>query len=694
MAVTVIKRPLGVIISGTSATATVSSSGGDAYFWSPGHTFIVGDYVFISSNIENYNGFWYINAVDANAFKISEYATSSTIQYINDDTITYYMSEITHGWSCVHLPITYKLTNDKWPTNSVDTVRTISTITNNNGFCKLTVSGNIRTASPPDDLDFIEIQTGTLVGIYQILELISNTVFTIKLVYSTSNAANLSGQNIQYYYNNYAVRVKVWAGVNSWASLKPYTNIVELELTPDTDNLVTVNINEYLKEKIKVISNNLQLATLPNDIDSFTQFFIETTESYDKSDYGDLLTAFVAPYTSDQGTFQGVAVNAKLPFKNRYSGYLSQYIPNATTPSKFLTLFTEPRYFIGCYYDISFLNADVYLNAFPMKVETYKAGVLQATAYNTITDTDGGLYRHPLSLPTGSLEDRIDTTLVLFNNAGGSSTNTTTLTDSDTANTTTNITWFLPPGEVPVLTYDYTVTIAATFSAGDISNVQIRYIHTDGSNTLVANHSQTSLGTTSATGQALPAPTKEVIQIRVLITLTNTSTTNSKTGTVIINNLADEYIPISETLTINVDSECSFQDIYLTWKNYLGGMDYWKFTAQKDYVTDVSSTTETTENILPSWPNSYGEFADTIDKETSRTSRDKIVVRSQNMTEAEMNAVRYIVSSPLVQIMVSKSDRRTVKVSKGSFTWKRDEDKLYSIEFEISYTNPIPSQSL
>jgi len=97
--------------------------------------------------------------------------------------------------------------------------------------------------------------------------------------------------------------------------------------------------------------------------------------------------------------------------------------------------------------------------------------------------------------------------------------------------------------------------------------------------------------------------------------------------------------------------------MYLTWKNYLGGMDYWKFTAQKEYGIDVESSSQSEKNIFSSWPTSYNE--DTIRFDTERISRETILVRSQNVSLAQIQSLKYIKTSPLVQIMTSKTDRRT-----------------------------------
>lgn len=153
-------------------------------------------------------------------------------------------------------------------------------------------------------------------------------------------------------------------------------------------------------------------------------------------------------------------------------------------------------------------------------------------------------------------------------------------------------------------------------------------------------------------------------------------------------------VPVSETLTIQVSTDCENQSFYLTWLNYLGGFDYWNFTARKTYSVNVEESKTQEKNIFTNWPNSYGEFADTIRQQTSRTSRNSISVESQHLTQAQVDAIAWIVSSPLVQIVTSVYDRRTVIVDGSSLRKYMDQDKTFTVSFTISYTDELPSQSL
>lgn len=133
--------------------------------------------------------------------------------------------------------------------------------------------------------------------------------------------------------------------------------------------------------------------------------------------------------------------------------------------------------------------------------------------------------------------------------------------------------------------------------------------------------------------------------------------------------------------------------IYLGWLNNLGGMQYFLFTGRKDYNIDIYEAGTTKENIFPGWPKSYGATADTITKQTFRKSRRQEVVRTHAIDRTRaMELGEQIKSSPVVQIITSKRDRRTVLVDTDSFTLVKEADKMHALTFTITYTNDLPTQ--
>lgn len=135
--------------------------------------------------------------------------------------------------------------------------------------------------------------------------------------------------------------------------------------------------------------------------------------------------------------------------------------------------------------------------------------------------------------------------------------------------------------------------------------------------------------------------------------------------------------------------------IWISWLNPLGGFDYWLFTGKKDHIINVEETGRTKTNIFPNWPKSYGAHADTITKQTFRKTRKQKVVRSQVLTRDQAEQLgEQIKSSPLVQIITSRRDRRTVIIDDGTITVRRDADKLHTLSFTITYTDEYPSQTI
>ena len=144
--------------------------------------------------------------------------TADFVPYYQDAEIEYYQTQ-PHEWSSIFLPIVYKCTNDRWPVNTVDTARTVSSASDDNGFTRLALSGDIRSS----DLNILEFVVITLASdddlnsIWQIVEVNDEDDITIDLPYDVNNV--LVGATVQYYYNNYQVRVKIYAGLKCYSSV-------------------------------------------------------------------------------------------------------------------------------------------------------------------------------------------------------------------------------------------------------------------------------------------------------------------------------------------------------------------------------------------------------------------------------------------------------------------------------------------
>ena len=132
--------------------------------------------------------------------------------------------------------------------------------------------------------------------------------------------------------------------------------------------------------------------------------------------------------------------------------------------------------------------------------------------------------------------------------------------------------------------------------------------------------------------------------------------------------------------------------LHLTFLTYLGNFEHFFFKADKEFSVDVLSSGTTTKNIFPQWPHSWGETADTIERKTYTDAKNKILVRTQHLTPNQRDVLKYIKTSPVVQVVSSRTNRRTVLVDTDLFKVYDEGESLYTLQFYISYTDNIASQ--
>lgn len=725
MALTIINRPEGYILNPSVFSGGVISSG-DAVFVDVAHGLINGDIIYIVSEVEDYNGFFEIEVDTTDGFFALYIGTSTRVAFIAAVDFEYQVSDLTHGWSAIHLPITYKISNDLYPVNSVDTARTITSLSDYLGFARIGLSGSLGTF---EDLSFVKIAGASdsdLNGVWQVIDKISTSSVILNIAYSSLNGAGILGATMQLYYGNYNVVVRVYAGINAsheWTAQKPYELAATLELIPDENNEVFFSVNDILKAYVKT-ENNLLLGTLPNNIDAWTNFYVSIAEAYDTSN-GYTITTNETSFTSDQSTFEGTAVNAMLAFKNIYSGYLSEYLMiNLMTnnTAKFLTLFTIPVLFScgddtpECYQDISFINPS--LQELKIKKEFYINDVLMSTVIDDIGTIDAGIIRseleadctydrvdisvvEELGMQNGDFQDSLDPST---SEGAGASWEWTAAYDGAAESSNSAVIGEPTPRLIMPLSiksgvnYEFEISlIILDNGAGAGPFTDLKLYLTDGvdfSNSVT----QANLDLNSTPGDLVFNLELTANQDWDFVEITleaNAAGGIIRSFVILSVVLVDPTtIEISETKQFKIDCGCADQEIRLSWMNNLGGFDYWSFTAQTGHTVDITQVGETKKNIFPNWPKSYGANADTIRKQTMRQSMVKKFVVSQELTRDEADAIAYIKSSPLVQIINSRFDRRTVIVDTDSFLKYTDGDKIFTISFNITYTDDIPSQTV
>ena len=123
--------------------------------------------------------------------------------------------------------------------------------------------------------------------------------------------------------------------------------------------------------------------------------------------------------------------------------------------------------------------------------------------------------------------------------------------------------------------------------------------------------------------------------------------------------------------------------INLSWYNTLGGIELFNFVARKSYGYSIGKVVTSQRDVFNDWSNNFsGTETDTIDIQANNT----VVVRSQNLTEQQLNAIAQIKISPKV---TDEDQGVTVSINRSSFTYRTDHDKRFEIEFILTYPSLI-----
>jgi len=399
---TILRQPLGHKLSDSDIDAVIIDDGqGNALVYTGfAHALNDGDYIYIQSNFDAYNGYKYVDSISYDSFRIKNSVNSDNIAFVQDADITYRVSVLNHGWLCVHLPIVYEIESDLYPVNGDPDYapNTVISQSDENGYTRLELSAALEDPTVLAKIEFVG--TGELAGVYKILTVYQPWSIVIDLAYSASNS--FTGYVIVKYYDNYCVNVRVYAGLSAthrWESLKPIELAATLQYVPDADNKVKFDISEILRSYIET-RNNLTLDTLPNNLDFMVSFYIQYFESYDVSD-GEEVTTEEGDVTTDD--FTGYAVNAKLPFKSESISHLSDYVNEDVFLARWLTLQDRPIAIVDRFFDLSFINqfAQVDLNVI---IDKYLTGLLVSQETLVIENPGYGVIRVPITPITGTDE--------------------------------------------------------------------------------------------------------------------------------------------------------------------------------------------------------------------------------------------------------------------------------------------------
>lgn len=546
MALALINKPIGHKLTGTELEANIYDDGtGTAIVYTgTSHGRSDGDYVYIQSDFDSYNGFKYVDSISYDYFKILESETGDYVQYVQDAEIEYQVSILEHGFIAVHQPIVYEIESSIFPTNTEEesyTPNTVDSFSDADGYTQLELD---QALTDPTELSKIElVGSGELAGVYQIITVLQPWSVVIDLAYDATN--DFSGYIIVKYYDNYAINVNVYAGLSTdhrWTAVKPYELAATLKFIPDNDNKTKFSISEILRSYINN-RNNLTLDTLPNNLDFIVGFYIEYFESYDVSD-GEDITTFEGEVTTDD--FVGYALNSKLEFKTESISHLSEYVSEGVYYSQWMTLFETPIIMVGKFFDISFLNR---YNGVDILI---KKGGLD---YLTIQNPGIGIIRVPLEAQAGEEEICIIAYVVgeIEINLSGFANNPDTGTDWTTGEQPsvggTNLT------DILFMDYDFidgvTYTLISVFTQSGSSTVS--FTLSSYNDSFVAQHTGTNntpVGTESVSVSFTAGPDDTKIGFRKSVSI--------GASTIVVNSLTIEVEEqqVTEEICLNVIEEC------------------------------------------------------------------------------------------------------------------------------------------
>jgi hypothetical protein len=691
MSVTVLERPIGHVL-GSSVSATIDEQyGGYATVNKVAHGLSDGDYVYIESNIESYNGFWYVNIEGADYFKFRRYASDTDQDFIVNADITYYEVTTSHGVSSVHLPITYRLRSDLSVTGT-----TIVTDTLTNSWASAVQESTANedwTASPGMN----SRPRVNLVGNENSEEVGFAFDFTSGQQYDLTQSIDR---------------------INSGGGTPVITVYVRLY-----DSFGGGTFNTLRGEYSYTFSNTQSFSITPSGNASYIVFYITQTGG---GAINNTLTLDGTTISYEVPVLSTVTVSSF----NDDNGYtnitLSNSIDSGSYPEPYEYLKIDGGLMDGVYQIIEVISPTcLTLNLVYNSTYSFTGGLVYRhyNNYNILVRVYGGLGSSHAWYTKKPYE--LLSTLKLIPDSNGEvffSVNEILKSQIETRN---NLTLDTLPNNLDFFTcfyiayaesYDdslgsqyilstYTSDFTDDIFEGMAANSKLPFknIHSGYMSEYVGGAKFLTLFDSikltggyqdisiliddndndyeidiSGSQTAIEAYDKGVYRLPI-----------SATG---VYSIYKSDVKVSEDLTVSSDSECSNQSIVLSWLNYLGGMEYFNFTAEKEYQIEIEDSGETTVNHFVNWPNSYGKFADTLKKQTFRKSRKATLVRSQYLTQSELEAIQYIKTSPLVQVIDSRTDRRTVIVDSDSFTVRKDRQDLFEISFTINNTDEVSSQ--
>jgi hypothetical protein len=159
------------------------------------------------------------------------------------------------------------LESDLWPTNSVNDIDTVTSVSDYNGYAQINLPITYETYTVGT---YVKVNAGIYVGVYRILAVPLFNQVVIDLAFTATATGTL-----QLYPYGYYIEVAVYAGIDLSHPLGTgYVNIGNFQALPDSNNIAKVDIREYIQKEL----SNTYTQTSGNDINLWVDFYIDYRE--------------------------------------------------------------------------------------------------------------------------------------------------------------------------------------------------------------------------------------------------------------------------------------------------------------------------------------------------------------------------------------------------------------------------------
>ncbi len=218
---------------------------------------------------------------------------------VYDDTQTLIFNS---KWLSAWNAIVFKIENDKFPTNTADPQTVYSSVEDNGGRARFVIYSGVYPEYYRRGY-YVTISGTVYDGTYRVLDYDPyNGTFTLDLTYSGDDSGTASK-----FYANYIISLENYVGLPTahiWQALKPLRLAETLQQRPDDDNVVVFDISTGVQSDINTI-NDLELVSLPNDVNLWTSFNVKYGEQYDEHvGVGTTPSYAVAGLADDDGSLQ------------------------------------------------------------------------------------------------------------------------------------------------------------------------------------------------------------------------------------------------------------------------------------------------------------------------------------------------------------------------------------------------------